>query len=71
MEDSKTIKTFNLIGGIILFVFGLAIEVKNIFVASVPNGYELIFGVEFITAGVFLAYGKFKGFGKLNEKAPN
>ena len=61
-NESKTIKTFNLIGGIILFLFGIAIEIKNLFLILEPNGYELVFGIEFITAGIFLVYGKFKGF---------
>lgn len=62
MEEDKYVMWFNRFGGTFLFLFGLAIEIKNFFFSLNVNGYEVIFGIEFITAGVWLAYGKFKGF---------
>ena len=53
---------FNFIGGIILFIFGLIVIGKNIFYATEINGYEMVFGLQFITAGVLMVYGKFRGF---------
>ena len=64
MDDKfqeKAIFIFNLIGGIILFLFGLAIIAKNLFIVDELNPYEMVFGVQFISAGIFMVYGKFKG----------
>lgn len=62
MEEDKGTLIFNRVSGIILFILGVGIEVKNFFFTSQVNGYELVFGIEFITVGIFLFYGKFKGF---------
>ncbi|HLD11269.1 MAG TPA: hypothetical protein VJB89_04260 [Candidatus Nanoarchaeia archaeon] len=63
MVEDKYSLWFNRIGGTLIFIFGLAIEIKNFFYTDF-NGYEIIFGIEFITAGICLIYGKFKGFKK-------
>lgn len=68
MEMDKFIKIFNFIGGIILFLFGIGIEIKNFFFVDFPNGYEIVFGLEFITAGILLVYGKFRGFKNNSEE---
>ena len=61
-------KFFNICAGSLLFIFGLAVEIKNFFLINPPNGYEIVFGIEFITVGVWLVYGKFNGF---NNNAEN
>ena len=72
MEDDKTQKKkvpekkglyyFRLFGGILLFGFGLALLIYNFFIAKEFNGYQVIFGVEFIAGSYFFAHGMFKGF---------
>ncbi|MBW2989927.1 hypothetical protein KY358_06450 [Candidatus Woesearchaeota archaeon] len=38
-------------------------ECKNLFFTSNnPNGYEMVFGAQFVSAGALMVYGKFKGF---------
>lgn len=63
-KEDKATRTFNLIAGIILFILGCALEVNNLFVEDIANGYQLVFGLELIAGGVFLVQGKFKGFSK-------
>ena len=61
-SQDKSTKIFNFIAGIILFLMGVALEIKNLFFMESSNGYELVFGLELIGAGIFLVHGKFKGF---------
>ncbi len=70
MEQSndKSTKIFNLIAGIIVFLMGCALEIKNLFITNIPsNGYELVFGLELIAGGIFLVQGKFKGFNRVEK----
>ena len=66
--DEKIFR-FNVIVGSVLILFGLLIVTKNIFFSEIQNGYELVFGVQFITAGIFLVHGKFKGFRNMDGMA--
>jgi hypothetical protein len=58
---------FKFFAGILLFLLGLSLVVKNFYFFSEPSGYEIIFGVQCITAGVWLVDGKFRGIGKPTE----
>ena len=62
MDDKDIKRYFSYIGGTIIFLIGIFMIIKNVFFLSEVNGYEMIVGCEFITVGVFLFYGKFKGF---------
>jgi len=62
VEKEKSTRIFNLCAGIVLFLMGCALMIKNFFIANLPNGYELVFGLELIAGGIFLVQGKFKGF---------
>jgi len=42
---------FNFFAGVVLFLFGIALGVKNFFYSPVPNTYEVVFAGQFLTAG--------------------
>jgi hypothetical protein len=68
--DSRTTEDkgrywFALIGGIILFLSGIAVLIKNFFITKEVNGYEILFGLEFIAAGYYFSNREFKGFKKI------
>jgi len=60
--EKKGLYYFRLFGGILLFFFGLALLIYNFFIAEQFNGYQVIFGAEFIAGSYFFAHGMFKGF---------
>jgi len=68
MPEDISKKLFDYFGGSILFLLGISIEIKNFFFTQPVNGYEIVFGLEFITAGVLLVYGKFKGFKEIKSE---
>lgn len=53
---------FDVCAGSAVFLLGVVLVIKYFFFTSDPNAYSLVFGLQFITAGVLLVHGKFRGF---------
>jgi hypothetical protein len=72
MEDNRSNKEtriFNFVAGVIVFVLGCGLLIKNFFIVKEMNGYELVIGLELIAGGIFIVHGKFKGFNLVKNES--
>jgi hypothetical protein len=56
--DAKHV--FDFWAGTVLFLLGISLIIKSFYFAPRPDAYELIIGVQLVTAGILLVHGKFR-----------
>jgi hypothetical protein len=68
MSSKQASPWFKICAGVILFFIGVALVVKTLFFSDSPSSPDFIFGIQFITAGIYLFDGKFRGIGETKNK---